>query len=173
MKRKSLSGLLLLAIILTGMKVVVNHLQIGPKGSPEDYSWSIAEAREKGTFLCELVPEPTRFDWQGATIQFNECWIEKRHIEDYALVWIRTRRSLAGYNICFTLSQGEHLIRGVAQAPSFFLDAASSGFMSSSIAGKPVLFSYMIPDKRSESFRLSLSLSGADPKTVTLRKTTE
>lgn len=42
-----------------------------------EMSKSIAESQKKGIFVKPLLPEPSRFDWEGHHVTVAECWLEK------------------------------------------------------------------------------------------------
>ena len=56
------------------------------------FSWSIAEAKKRGTFVSEVEIVPKSLAFAGKKITFETAWLERRPDGDYAL--------------CFRIEQG-------------------------------------------------------------------
>ncbi len=88
---------------------------IGCFGEQEmrQFSWSVAEAKKKGTFICEVEIVPKTLSFAGNKITFEAAWLERQLDGDYAL--------------CFRIDQGKDVFKGVS-APFFVRDERRSSF---------------------------------------------
>jgi hypothetical protein len=99
-RRRALIGFVLVAAVATVVKWVINEAFDNFKGEVEHHSWSIAEARSKGTLVRELEWTPRMVAVDGKQIPILEAWIEERHLNGHRYVWIPTAHRLSGTNLC-------------------------------------------------------------------------
>jgi len=63
------------------------------------FSWSIAEAKKRGTFVSEVEIIPKSLSFTGKKITFEAAWLEHQADGDYAL--------------CFRIEQGIEVFKGL------------------------------------------------------------
>jgi len=63
------------------------------------FSWSIAEAKKKGSFVSEVQIVPNSLSFAGKKITFEAAWLERQPDGDYAL--------------CFRIDEGKEVFKEV------------------------------------------------------------
>jgi hypothetical protein len=101
--------------VLLVFAVPVVLFGIGCFGEQEarQFSWSVAEAKKKGTFVCEVEIVPDALSFTGKKITFEAAWLERQPDGDYAL--------------CFRIDQGIEVFKG-SSAPFFVRDERRGSF---------------------------------------------
>ena len=68
-----------------------------PNRAQQQFSWSIAEAKTRGTFVCEVEIIPDSLAFAGEKITFEPAWLERRPGGDYVL--------------CFRIDKGKDVFK--------------------------------------------------------------
>ena len=98
--------LVILPVVLTGNGCVGEQEQ-------RQFSWSVAEAKKKGTFVGEVEIVPNSLSFVGKKVTFEAAWLERRPDGDYAL--------------CFRIDQGRDVFEEVS-SPFFVRDERDASF---------------------------------------------
>jgi hypothetical protein len=67
----------------------------------QQFSWSIADAKRKATFVCEVEIVPNTLSFAQKKITFEAAWLE--------------RRPDGGYALCFRIEQGREVFKGTGR----------------------------------------------------------
>jgi hypothetical protein len=132
------------------------------KGEGQTFSESIEEAKLRGTFVCELQPQPQEMTIEGTTVKFQEAWIEERALLTHCFVWFPCNRRIGGYSLCFTLQNGADL----KDAPKGFFVANDDeiGFERSISANRPALYCYEMESTNVSQIKVSFLSSRKDKR---------
>ncbi len=128
----------------------------------ETYSSSVGDARSRGTLVTQLVARPNDFEIGSAQILFGDIWLEERAISAHQLVWLPSERRVGGYNLCFTLAEGDEF---VADSRLFFVvndDDSSCGPIRS--AGRVAVYVKRLAARDVSDIKLSLLSAWTDPR---------
>ena len=158
-------GLLMLA---TAVKLVHNVLY---GDFPQSYSFTVAEARDKGTLVREMTAQPPELTWRGVRVHFNEVWLARRAIEDHFLVWWPYFRGLGGYDLCFTLDERSDQALRAKDRAFFVLGEGGRAFGTLSGPGHPTLYSLTVPAPDGELEAASIVGSWKDAREKHIRFT--
>src|SRR5262245_33254561 len=107
-----LSGLLLSLVAATLVKMEHNKRVIVSGDGYTSPCWSAAEARNRGTLICDVELNPWKFDWQGRTIQFEEAWLEESARLHYRFIWFPSVERKGKYFLVVKLAKGNELVGG-------------------------------------------------------------
>jgi hypothetical protein len=115
----------------TGVKAVVNVFTDDLKMPDYSPCRSAAQAKQRGTWVCDVTATPTRLTWQGHNIAFREAWVEEAAAPAHFLVWFPHYQRAGNEYLCFNLAEGQELFpapRIDPPLPFFRLEGESSGF---------------------------------------------
>ncbi len=79
----------------------------------ERHTWSVEEARRKGTLVCELEVQPAELIVDDRSVRFGKAWLEERSLRTDFLVWFPRYKRVGGYNLYFTLDGGADAVGGM------------------------------------------------------------
>lgn len=99
--------LLGLFAVATVCKALLNATFDNFKMLEEHESFSPADARAKGTLVCELEPDGPLPTVRGQPLDFRDAWVEDRHLECHHLIWFPGVRRLGGQNVCILVGSGQ------------------------------------------------------------------
>ena len=118
-------------VIATPIKWVANGLADKTNfDSPSRYSW---EARLRRSFVCRAHFNPSTITYHDQKIVVRESWVEKRTKLRYFLVWLPYYENKGGYQLCFTLKEGDAAFNG---SPSPFWVTGNAGHSFGHISEK-------------------------------------
>jgi hypothetical protein len=66
-------------------------------------SFSLDEAKKNDVFIKEVKIIPNQIQRDEKIIKFKNCWIEEQTQIIYKFLFVKTRKYLGRYNLCFTL----------------------------------------------------------------------
>jgi hypothetical protein len=156
-------GILLLATLVKFLHNLLNA------DFSQSYSFSVAEAREKGTLVQELAVDPAELTWHGSRVRFKEAWLERRVIQGHFLVWWPYYRRLGGYDLCFTLDeQSGQAVRHETGA-YFTLGDSGTSFASVTSPGQPTLYDKHVLTSEVPEERASLLASQREAREKNIR----
>jgi hypothetical protein len=151
-----------LVLLILAVLSAIGVLFITWYSSPRSYrSWSVAEAKQNGTFVAQLAVVPETISWKGKKIRFREAWVEERLEENGNLI-IPYKRT-GDYNICFTLQEGNNIFFE-PDDPFFVLEDNESGFLVTYDPDGKVLFLRLVDKPIVDNFRLSLIQTWSEKK---------
>jgi hypothetical protein len=125
-------GLLIALTLFAGCSSFPKVADISPCCTAE-------EAKQRGTWVCNLAVTPARVTWQGHDIAFKEAWVEEAAAPDHFLVWPQYYRRIGWKYLCFTLAEGQELFSNPA-SPHFRLEGEQSGFAIDLTGGRQTYF---------------------------------
>jgi hypothetical protein len=118
MNRRKRVRLLLLTVIVLGVGATLVKLALN---SLNDWSrfnraGSIAEAKARGLFVCQLFPDPSTIPWDADSVDIQEAWVEQEAEEKHFLAWWKYYQpTRARQVICLNLS------KDVSRLPGFYM----------------------------------------------------
>ena len=98
---------LVLIVLATAGKAVLNAAFEDFKGRGEREAETVREARSRGILVTELSVDPPQLEGAGVRVWFHEAWIEERSLPSHFLVWIPTEKRRGGYRLHFTFARVE------------------------------------------------------------------
>jgi hypothetical protein len=96
-------------------KALWNNVFDDFKGTGQTLSGGIQEARKRGTLVAELDVQPNELTVAGRTVRFHEAWLEERSLATHSLVWFPSNKRVGGFNLCFTLAEGDEAFYDVVK----------------------------------------------------------
>jgi hypothetical protein len=116
-RRKRLRVLVVAVIILgvcaTLVRLALNSLNDWSRFNRAD---SIAEAKARGVFVCQLFPENTTIPWDANSVDIQEAWVEQEAEEKHFLAWWKSYEPTGARQvICLNLS------KDVSRLPGFYM----------------------------------------------------
>lgn len=99
-------GVLILFLLVTFVKSQLNDVQEGLLNKPHylNRSYSLKEARERGTLVAEFIASPMTCEVGNTTVTMVEAWLEENLRASHFLVWFPVIRH-DGYVLCFRVEE--------------------------------------------------------------------
>jgi hypothetical protein len=137
-----------------------NALSESPDGPRPCHS--AAEAKRRGTWVCDVTVEPRHIPWQGQSVGVREAWVEEAASLEHSLVWFPYYRRDGRRFLCFTLAEGDEVFL-TPREPFFVMEDKHDSFAMSSGRKVGVFWEEFGPDEPAE-YRVSLIGSWQDTR---------
>jgi hypothetical protein len=153
-------------VFATGLKASCNALSLDCTPSGQVHSQTVAESKSRGILVAELQAVPGSLNFECGVIRFGEAWLEERSLPTHWLVWLPFEKRTGGATLCFTLAQGDEVMR---QCGLFFVaDDRGAGVGCRYWGDGATLYSHRLEDTDLDELRFSLvsSWHEARPKNI-------
>jgi hypothetical protein len=97
--------LLALVIFATIAKALLNEINKGLHTKPWP-AFSVAEAKGRGTLVCEVEVTPRTLVWREHEIEIKEVWVEEVATQEYFLAWFPYWARTGDRYLCRTWAKG-------------------------------------------------------------------
>jgi hypothetical protein len=86
---------------------------VGSAQQERDFSYSVAQARSRGTLINEVEMTPPTFKWKKWEVAIGQAWLEKR--------------KAGGCYLCFQIANGKEALDFVDKEAGFFVKGDENG----------------------------------------------
>ena len=93
-----------------------------------EHAASMAEAKSRRTFVCQLFPEKRQIPWNGDTIEISEAWVELESEEKHFMVWWKYYQPLAKQIVSVNLNRDVSHLSGFHAVTFGIQQARHEGF---------------------------------------------